>query len=169
MKQLATLNPENVSEVEVNSYRIREAVRAIVVDEQNAVALLHVTAEAYYKIPGGGIKHKEDHESALQRECLEEIGSEVEVLAELGFIVEWRKFCNLKQISYCYFAKLKGKKGTPRYTQKELSQGFKQLWVPYNEAVQRISQHQATSIEGSRYIVPRDTLFLETAVEFVNL
>jgi len=168
MKQLTLLNPEKSSESEVTTYGTREAVRAVVIDDQNHVALLHVANEQYYKIPGGGIEGNENHELALQRESLEEIGSEVEVIGEIGSIVEWRKFCKLKQTSYCYFAKLRGEKGKPHFTEKELSQGFEQIWLPYEEALEVISNNSATTIEGKQYIVPRDIIFLEAARELVT-
>ena len=56
MKQLKLINPENVSEEEVKNYSVREAVRAVVFDEDKKVALLYVSKENYYKIPGGGIE-----------------------------------------------------------------------------------------------------------------
>ena len=40
MKKIGTINPENASEEEVKSYRTRQAVRAVVLDEENKIALL---------------------------------------------------------------------------------------------------------------------------------
>ena len=50
----------NVSEEEVKNYRVREAGRAVVMDRDGMIALLHVTKESYYKLPGGGIEETED-------------------------------------------------------------------------------------------------------------
>ena len=97
MKTIKLINPENVSEEEVKKYRVREAGRAVVVDENGMIALLHVTKENYYKLPGGGIEDTEDKMIALKRECKEEIGCDVEVIGEVGTIVEYRKICTLKQ------------------------------------------------------------------------
>jgi len=166
IEQLAILNPEIVTEFEVLKYGVREAVRAVVVDEDNRVALLYVAEEKYYKLPGGGVEPQEDLRSALNRECLEEIGGEVEIIKEIGTITEYRKFCKLKQVSLCYFARLKGEKGIPHYTQAELAQDFHLLWLPYDEAILKLSENQATSIEGREYIIPRDRLFLLAAGEF---
>lgn len=163
MKQLANINPEQVSEREVSKYPIREAVRAIVVDRENNIALLHVTKEQYYKLPGGGIEGTEDHKSALRRECLEEIGSDIEVIYEIGSITEYRKIFTLKQISYCYLARLKGEKGNPKFTEEEIENGFEQVWLPYEKALGVLSKNVATNIEGRDYIVPRDSIFLREA------
>lgn len=80
MKQLALINPENSTEEEVKTYQVREAARAIVLDENNMIALLHVSRDGYYKLPGGGIEDSEDPVDALKRECREEIGCEIEVI-----------------------------------------------------------------------------------------
>lgn len=169
MKIIKLINPENVSEAEVNNYRVREAGRAVVVDDEGLVALLHVTSEKYYKIPGGGIEKGEDKLAALKRECVEEIGCDIDVVADIGITVEYRKIFNLKQISYCYFAKVKGEKGESLLTRSEKKAGFEQVWLPYPEAIKVISDNIATSVEGHDYIVPRDFAFLSEAAKFITL
>lgn len=163
MKQLLLINPENVSEVEAKSYPIREAVRAIVLDDEDKIAVLHVSNKEYYKLPGGGIEGEENHLLALQRECEEEIGCAVEVLEEVGSIVEYRKMSGIKQIPYCYLTKIRGQKGEPHFTDEETTSGFEQIWTSYADALRLISESQATDMEGRGYIVPRDTALLKAA------
>jgi 8-oxo-dGTP pyrophosphatase MutT (NUDIX family) len=168
MENLKLINPENVSEEEVKNYKVREAVRAIVFDEDGKIALLHVTKENYYKLPGGGIEDNEDKMKALERECLEEIGCNIEVINEIGFIIEYRRIFNLKQTSYCYLAKIKGLKGIPDFTDDEKKDGFEQVWLSYSEALQALIKSKAISIEGNAYIVPRDITFLKKAEKQFN-
>lgn len=170
MKQLRLINPENVSEKEVKDYSVREAVRAIVVDENRRIALLHVSRKNYYKLPGGGIENIENKMKALERECQEEIGCDIEVISEIGSIVEYRKMFSLKQISYCYLAKVKGRKGISDFTDSEKENGFEQVWLSFNKALKILTECKALGVEGRDYIVPRDTAFLEEAkVKLVNL
>lgn len=168
MKQLLLLNPENVSGREIRNYPVRKAARAVVVDKNNRVALLHVSRKNYYKLPGGGLEGDEDKITALKRECKEEIGSDIEVIGEIGKIVEYRKFSQLKQISYCYFAKLKGKKSIPNFTEKEIAGGFKLMWVSYDKALRLMEESRAKNIEGREYIVPRDIAFLKAAKRYLK-
>ncbi len=163
MKIIKLINPENVSEEEVKNYNLREAARAVVLDNDGMVALLHVTKKNYYKLPGGGIEKTEDKLIALNRECKEEIGCDVEVVEEIGTIVEYRKMSSTKQISYCYLAKIKGDKGKPNFTDKEKRNGFEQVWLPYEKALKVLTESKAKNIEGSAYIIPRDTTFLKEA------
>ena len=116
MKQVAKINPRNVSEQEVTTYSLREAARAIVFDKDKNIALLLVGRDKYYKLPGGGIEEGEDRMFGLQRECYEEIGCAVEVVGEVGYTVEYWKEDNERQTSYCYIAKVVGEKGEPDYT-----------------------------------------------------
>jgi 8-oxo-dGTP diphosphatase len=170
MNQLALINPENVSEEEAKQYPIREAARAIVVDGAGKIALLHVSKENYYKLPGGGIEPGEDKASALKRECQEEIGCDIEIVEEIGSIVEYRKVFHLTQISYCYLAKVVGAKGTAAFTTEERDNGFTQVWVSYEEAIRALETSSVDNFEGSAYIVPRDTIFLQEAkAHLVNL
>ena len=163
MEQLLLLNPEYASEEEAAQYPVREAARAVVMDAENNVALLRVANKNYYKLPGGGIEVGEDRISALKRECLEEIGCSIEVVGEVGSVVEYRKIFGIKQISYCYVAKVKGEKGTPALTPEELSAGFEPVWFPYEEALRLMNTSGAAGVEGREYIVPRDTLLLREA------
>lgn len=168
MKEITFLNPENVSEEELKAYGTREAARAVVLDNDNKVALLHATKTDYYKLPGGGLDDDTDKIIALKRECLEEIGCDVEVLGEIGLVNEWRKFCELHQISYCYFAKLVGEKGTPDFTESEIAEGFEVAWLPYEEALRTLKESKAEQIEAKGYMVPRDIAILEAAKPYLN-
>lgn len=169
MKQLALINPEQVTEDEATNYAIRKAARAIVLDDNNSIALLHVSKHNYYKLPGGGVEGSEDFSIALQRECLEEIGTEVEIIDDIGLIVEYRKIFVLKQISYCYLAKVKGGKKAPNYTEKELDEGFEPVWLPYDKALESLKQSKTTLVEASAYIVPRDIAFLKAAENSIKI
>ena len=167
MKQLTLINPENVSEHEVKSYTERKAVRAVVIDENKLIALLHVSKEGYYKLPGGGTEGSEDRITALRRECKEEIGCDIEVVQEIGVVIEYRKMFHLKQTSYCFLAKVKGQKGKPGFMEDEIAEGFREAWLPYEKALQAIIQSKAKSFEASAYMVPRDIFFLKAVREYL--
>ena len=78
--------PERWSE-----YRIRPGARAILINELSQIALMHVTKQSYYKLPGGGIDEGEDNMTALKRELLEEVGAtNIEIISEIGQVDEFR-------------------------------------------------------------------------------
>jgi 8-oxo-dGTP diphosphatase len=162
MKLLKLINLENTSEQEANTFFLREAARAIVFDADNLVALLHSKKYNYYKLPGGGVEKGEDYETALKRECLEEIGCNVQILNELGMIIEYRKKYSLKQTSYCYTAKVIGEKGLSELTEDEIKEEFETVWMPLKEAIQKVKDNNNSSVYEVPYMVNRDTTFLET-------
>ncbi len=164
MRILRTINPENISEADISSWRYREAARAIVIDPEKRIGLLKVTKKNYYKLPGGGIKKGEDIKAALDRECEEELGVEVKVLKEIGSIIEYRAKFKLYQTSHCFLTKTNSVKKAPNFTNKEKSSGFEIIWVKPNEALKLLNLKQASDYEG-KFIKERDFCFLNKALQ----
>ncbi len=141
-----------------STLKIREASRAVLFDRNGLIPLLFVSKYSYYKLPGGGIDVGENKIKALVREVLEEVGSKIEIEGEVGKVIEFRSKWNLKQVSYCYIGRIISK-GTPTFTEKELRQGFKLLWLPLDEAISKVENSKPTNYEGS-FIQKRDAIFL---------
>lgn len=137
----------------------RKAVRSIVYDSNEDLAIMSVSKGGYHKLPGGGIEDGEDEMTALKREIKEEIGSEIEILKPLGRIIEYRSEYAQKQTSYCYVAKLKGPKGSPEFTDLEKSAGFKLEWINPKEAL-AILKNDKPEDYTAKFIIKRDLTFI---------
>lgn len=164
MQLLKTINPEKVDENNIPHWEYRKAARAVVLDNENRIGLLHVSSKNYYKLPGGGIEEGEDIKIALDRECEEELGVQIEVLKEIGSIIEYRAQFKLHQTSYCFLAKTSSDKNVPNFTDEEKSSGFKIVWVEPNEALQLLDLKQTSDYEG-KFIEERDFCFLNKALQ----
>ena len=160
MNQIALINIENVSSEESSDYKIRESSRAVIFDDDKNVALLHATKYHYYKLPGGGIEKGEDPVQALRRECLEEIGCDIEITKDLGTILEYRKKFNLKQISNCYVGCVVGDKGISQLTGDEIEEGFETVWLPIEESLEKVKNGKKEIYEA-QYMIARDVIILE--------
>ncbi|WP_042473516.1 NUDIX domain-containing protein [Bacillus ndiopicus] len=68
---------------------IRNSAKAIIVKDGKLLAIkMQENGDTYYILPGGGQEHGENLHQALERECKEEIGAEVEI-GELLFVREY--------------------------------------------------------------------------------
>ncbi len=161
MKKIGELNLESLTQEEYKDFRNREAVRAIVVDEDGKVALVHVGRDNYYKIPGGGIDKGEDKIEALKRECMEEAGVHIkENPIELGYIFEAKRSWEMTQKSYCYIAEVEGEKKEPEYTSAEQRQDFSFQWISVDEAIELMKSNIPDDI-ALQYMARRDLMFME--------
>lgn len=151
-------NKETYEEI---SYKVRKASRAIVFNEANKIALLNVSKDNYHKLPGGGIEKDEDIITALRRELMEEVGVEINVLNELGMIIEYRNEFKQLQISYCYLCKVIGEYKETSFTEEEKDNGFILGWVSLNEAISILEKDNPEKYMG-KFIKERDLEFLKS-------
>ncbi len=156
MKLLKTIRDKEEYEIR----KRRKASRAVLFDENNLVPLLFVSKHNYHKLPGGGIDNGEDKIQALLRECLEEVGCEIQITGEVGKVIEHRTKWNIMQTSYCYLGKIISK-GEPDFTEKELRQGFRIEWFELDDAIKTVEKDEPRNYEG-KFIQQRDLAFLKT-------
>lgn len=143
-------------------YNLRKAARAVIFNDKNEIALLYVSKDNYHKLPGGGFESGEDVETALRRECLEETGSEIEIIDEIGLTIEYRNYKNLLQISYCYIAKSVGELSQPNFDKNELENGFQLVWTGLDEAISVLSSEHPNVSDG-KYMNMRELAILKEA------
>ncbi len=161
LKQIKTNEIQDESKI-----RFRRAVRIIWIDENNLIPLLFVSNHNYHKLPGGWIEDGEDQGTALERECMEELGSEIEVLGEVWEIHEYREQSHLHQISYCYFGKITPK-SSPNFTEDELAWGFQIIWMTLDDAIQQVKKDAPINYQGTS-IQERDLCFLEAYKKIIH-
>ncbi len=143
------------------SYTLRKAARAVVLNDKSEIAFQFVSKHNYHKLPGGGLNEGETILQGLKREIREENGCEnIEIIDEIGMIVEYRNELNVLQISYCYTAKTLGKMSDPEYDEEELENKFEPLWVPIDKAIKLLKNDKPDDYQG-KFIVKRDLVFLE--------
>ena len=150
------------------AYKERKASRAIVFDKDKNVALLHATKKYFHKLPGGGIEAGEHIADALARELLEEIGCSVDNIRELGVIEEYRNKFELHQTSYCFLADLIGEKGTPKFEEDEIEDGFEPVWMSLEDAIKTLDSEVSVEDYEGKFIRLRDITFLQEATLHVS-
>lgn len=167
MKTILTLTDTDINAkapaVDHAGYKVREAARAIVLDDDGRVALLWMELYQGHKLPGGGIDPGESIKQALERELLEEIGCRAEIVSELGNVVEYRDEYRLRQTSYCFLAKKIGEQSESSFTEDELADGFRMVWVEsIDVAIHRLEQEGSDAYVGE-FMRLRDLALLKAA------
>lgn len=140
-------------------YTVRKASRAVIVNSLKEIALLYVSKNTYYKLPGGGIEKGESIIEALNREVMEEVGAKINIVSEIGTIIEYKDRYKQLQISYCFLAMVSQIVGDPSFTKEEVNAGFKLKWVKFEDAVTFIKSSKPSNYLG-KFIQKRDLAFL---------
>lgn len=167
---IGLFNQENVTDDDAKQFRHRKAVRGIVFDSDENIALIHAKSAGYYSLPGGGVKDNETLEEGIIRECKEETGCDVEIIEYIGTTLEYRKENRLLNESYGYTLKTVGEKGFPIFVGDESEAERKSvvIWVSVAEAIRLIesilpvSKPQSGIELYNSNCLERDLTFLET-------
>lgn len=151
------------------SYRIRKAARAILLDENSRIALMYVASDNYYKLPGGGVDGNEGIKTALRRELLEEVGAtSVEMVSEVGIVDEYREEYEVHGHHQCFIARVAGPLSNPKRTDKEAAEGYETVWtVDIDEAI-RMVERGSPKHYGHNFEKLRELAFLREAKDILN-
>lgn len=86
------INPET-------EYIDRPTVKAVIVNNEGKILVFNSN------LVGGGVENNETKEEALYRETLEETGTKIEVIKQLGCVSAYREATKQKYVMYGYFCK----------------------------------------------------------------
>ena len=179
MKKLKTFTqtdvfPEREDNKEKMNFEDRITGKAIVFDDDNNIALVGNKVNSFYLLPGGGIDKTESIENGIVRECLEEIGCNVELKEIIGVIDDYRNRDKKHCINYCYIAKLIDKKGELKLTEDEEKNGMHVIWVSLDEAINILEKqvkqlkHGKVTFYNTGFNILRDHLFLKKAKKLLQ-
>ncbi len=163
MKILSIFNPDNILDIENLPASHRISTRAIVLDEQDNIALLHAKNLNYYALPGGGVDEGETMDQAVVRECKEEVGCLVEIIRPLGKVLEVKNDPLRVSEVFGYLVRLVGEKGVPELMPDEIEEGFVVKWLPVTQAKEILADELLRAEEKYKQIPSRGLAFLKEA------
>jgi len=170
MELITEIYEEYIGHIKLDSeelYKVRKASRAVLFNSLSQIALPFVSKNMYHKLPGGGIEKDESIIEALNREIMEEVGAKIDIISEIGAIIEYRDKFNQLQISYCYLAKVNEIVDSPSFTKDELFAGFELKWMDFEDAIATIENDKPNDYMG-RFIQKRDLAFLTKTKEIIR-
>lgn len=149
----------------------RITVRAVVVNDENKVALLHlITDDDFghrdcYELPGGGKKKNETFHQGVLREILEETGYKGKILSFLGEVIDYYNLIHRENHNYYYIVKTDKFIGFQREEyEKNIIQEL--LFVDIDEAIKMMEQVDDDGV--GRLVSQREIPILKLAKEYMH-
>ncbi len=150
----------------------RNVVRAIVLDNDNKVVLIHVFGDDifghrdYYELPGGGVENNETLIDAIKREIKEELGVTIKDITPIGRVVDYYNLIRRKNNNHYFLAKVDkvlNEKHLEEY-EKHLITGY--IHVSIDEAIKLYEQTLDTKI--SILVKRRELIVLRKAKKMID-
>jgi len=147
----------------------RFSARGAILNSQNQVGLIYMSANGFYKLPGGGIETNETKETAFQRETEEETGYKCKILCELGCIEEHKFQNNFLQVSYCFIGKTEPEKIECSLAESEKSLGFEFAWTELDNAIELFKESISRCGDYTmKFMLLREKIILEHAKSWIE-
>ena len=150
----------------------REIVRAIVVDDSGAYHFVRADRDDIFchgtviETAGGGVEEGEDFRAAIHRELREELGVEVEILAEIGTVSDYYNLIHRHNINHYYLCRATAFRA-PQLTEDEVHTfHLSQLTLSYEEAVAEYERCRDNPL--GRLIAARELPVLHRAKELLE-
>ena len=158
----------DLKETETNGeWNVRLAVRAVLLDDQKRIALMHIAKYNVYKLPGGGVDEDEDLDTAFFREMMEETGCNADIINLIGITIEKRDQWKMFQVSHCYIA-LAEKVKELELTDEEKESGFSLHWIDSIDKALELVGKNSSDRYDDRYIKERDYSILQEAQKLLK-
>ena len=163
------LKDDQYEEKEITHTRLIS--RAVVVNDENKVAILHIVrddifgAYDYYELPGGGLNGDETPEVGAVREIHEETGVISEIIAKLGVVTDYYNMINRQNINHYFLMKVQ-RIAHQHLDEYEYGMIKDVIWVDINEAINLFASmpHDGVSLLVKRRELP----ILIEASKFIN-
>lgn len=150
----------------------REVVRAVVVDADGTYYFNRAVRDDIFgkgtiiETAGGGVEPGEELSAAVRRELREELGAEVEILADIGTVSDYYNLIHRHNINHFYLCRAVSF-GEPQMTEEEVNTfHLSTLKLTYDEAVAEYERCRNCPL--GRVIAARELPILHRAKELLD-
>jgi 8-oxo-dGTP diphosphatase len=163
MESLALFNINDITDEEAATFSPRTASRGVILGENNKVAMLFSKKLGVYQLPGGKIDPGETIEDCMKRECLEEIGCHIDIVAQIGTTKEYRKITKQINISTGFLATCTRVEEDFVVSGDEAKNEMVVVWLDIDEAIGIMEKLSLDAEIQERQPSGRDLFFLKNA------
>ena len=147
----------------------RYGSRGIILNDKNLSGMILMSANGFYKLPGGGIELGEREDDAFIREVKEETGFDCEIIAELGTVEEHKGKSGFSQFSYACLGRVYGEAKKPAPTSNEKLLDFSVNWMSLEDAAAVMNKSlEMCSDYKMRFMLIREKKIIDYAIEMIN-
>lgn len=143
---------------------IHVAGKAIVIDNNNNIAIIHSKKYGWYELPWWHVDPWENEENAVIRECKEEIGCNISIISKICTVTEERYRERYKKISHYFICTMYWEKGIPTLMESEIDEDLETLRIPKNKLKELFDSNDYKNIER-KFVQLRDTYVIDTFLQ----
>lgn len=147
----------------------RYGSRGIILNEENMSGMILMSANGFYKLPGGGIDLGERESDAFVREVKEETGYDCDIIAQLGTVEEHKGKSGFFHFSYAYLGRVHGEPQKPKLTPHEKLLDFSINWMSLEDAAAVINKSlEMCGDYKMKFMIMRDKRIIDYAVQMIQ-
>lgn len=147
----------------------RYGSRGIIINNSGMVGMVLMSANGFYKLPGGGIDLGEKESDAFIREVMEETGYGCRIIAPLGTVEEHKNKTGFSHFSYAFIGKTEGECRKASLSQTDKLLDFSVSWMPIKDAAAVMTKSlQMCGEYKMKFMLLRDKLILDYAIELID-
>ena len=152
-------------DVKCECFKFERNARAVILNDKGEIALTYEVKPGMHLLAGGGVEKGENFITACKRECLEEVGANVEIMDEVGAVLLSINGQGVMQLCECFVAKVKGKLQCQCLTEGEQDAGIEIHWMGVDEAIKVFESERKKPYKKGGYLSPESFQKFQIAIE----
>lgn len=147
----------------------RYGSRGIILNDENLAGMILMSANGFYKLPGGSIDLGEKESDAFIREATEETGRKCSIIAALGTVEEHKSRTGFSHYSYAFIGRTEGVSQKSDRSRPEKLLDLSMTWVSLKDAAAMMTKSLEMCNEYKmKFMLKRDKVILDYAVEMIE-
>lgn len=147
----------------------RYGSRGIILNEDNMAGMILMSANGFYKLPGGVIDLGEKESDAFIREVMEETGCKCNIIAPLGTVEEHKGKTGFSHYSYTFIGRIESDSHKKEQPVSEKLLDCSLTWIGLKDAAAMMAKSLEMCNEYKmKFMLKRDKVILDYAIDMIE-